>query len=169
MATPFLGEIRLFSFGYAPHGWAECNGQLMSISQNTALFSLLGTFYGGDGRATFGLPNLQGRVALHQSPNFPVGTFSGETSHTLTLQEMPVHSHELNAAAAANTTNPENGYFATPNVNARLGTLYGTSPTAAASSAAIQLTGGGSAHANIQPSLVMNYSIALQGVFPSRT
>lgn len=168
MAEPYIGEIRLFSFNYAPKGWAFCDGQLMSIQQNAALFATIGTFYGGDGIRTFGLPNLQGRVAIHQSNTLTIGEVGGEYTHTLTANELPPHSHSLVVGAEAVTNDPSGKLFGAPNVNARIGTLYSGSAGASASVQAITPAGDSEPHDNVQPSLVMNYSIALTGLFPTR-
>jgi microcystin-dependent protein len=168
MATPFLGEIRLFTYNFAPEGWAFCNGQILPIDQNLALFSLLGTTYGGDGRTTFALPNLQGRVALHLGPGYDLGEFAGELSHTLLSNEMPTHNHSLNVGALATSGDPSNAYFGTPDVPPREAILYSTTGAGAAYGETIGLDGSGQPHSNIQPILTLNYSIALEGIFPSR-
>ncbi len=168
MAEPFLSEIRLFSFGYAPHGWAFCDGQLLPISQNQALFSLMGTFYGGNGVQNFALPNLQGRVAIHQGNNYVIGQAGGEAGHILNANEIPVHSHTLAVGGAATTTDPTGGLFATPGVNTRLGEMYSSTGGASASPAAVAATGQSQPHNNMQPYTVLNYAIAMSGIFPSR-
>jgi microcystin-dependent protein len=169
MAEPFLGEIRLAGFGIIPRGWTQCNGQILSIAQNTALFSLLGTTYGGNGTTTFQLPNLQARIPLHTSTNgaFPLGAVGGETSHTLTLLETAAHTHQ---AMARNG----NGDNASPT-----GRAWGLQPASVSYATAltslvtmgptsIALNGGNQPHANESPYLVVNFIIALQGIFPSR-
>ena len=181
MAQPFLGELRIFSFNFAPRGWAMCNGQLMSIQQNAALFAILGTTYGGDGQTTFGLPNLQNRVPLHFDGNaFQLGQTGGETAHTLITAEMPVHNHVPQAKAAAATHTRQAQGPGTGQVLAEAQTflggsnfenaeIYGTSPaTLTFAGAAIGNTGGGQAHPNQQPYLVVTMCIALVGIFPSR-
>ncbi|HYM01972.1 MAG TPA: tail fiber protein [Stellaceae bacterium] len=167
MSEPFLGEIRVFAGNFAPRGWALCNGQVLSISQNTALFSILGTTYGGNGVNNFALPDLQGNAAVHQGSSFNLGETAGEESHTLTVEEMPAHTHNLNAAAGAIT--------ATPSTAVLLGTPAAQAPAYAAAGAltplspnAIAPTTGNQPHENRQPYLVLNYIIALQGVFPTR-
>lgn len=161
---PFVGEINLFPYTYAPRGWASCDGQLIPISQNTALFSLLGTTYGGDGRSTFALPNLNGRVAMHpgQGPGLPqhdLGEEGGVETVTLLASQMPSHSHERRAASGnATTHNPAAAVPATSEVQ-----LYGPAKSA---DQALYSAGGGQPHSNMQPYLVLNYFIALQGVFP---
>lgn len=165
MAEPFLGEIRMMSFGFPPKGWALCNGQLLSISQNQALFSLLGTYYGGDGRTTFGLPNLQGRAPLHASNGnaYPVGTAAGEENHTLTMQQTPAHTHPASGSAATASTPAPAG-----SVLAGATNLYG-SPLSLTPLIGTTITpvGGGQPHYNMQPYLVTSFCIALQGVYPS--
>jgi microcystin-dependent protein len=165
---PFIGEIKLCAFGYAPRGWAQCNGQIMAIAQNQALFSLLGTVYGGNGQNTFGLPDLQGRVALHAGTGFAAGQTGGEQGHTLTQGEIPAHTHQAfstNLSAGAGTTPsgtllnspPEKLYTAPTPAN-----LVSLGPTTLANA------GGSQAHENRQPYTVVNFCIALQGIFPSR-
>jgi microcystin-dependent protein len=167
MAEPFLSELRLFSFGFPPKGWALCDGQLLPINQNQALFSLLGTTYGGDGRVNFGLPNLQGRVPTHMGSGQTLGERGGEQNHTLGISEIPTHTHTAAAAAAAATTSiPANNFVAGPQA------IFSgfTGPTAVAMNAAmIGNVGGSQPHPNMQPFLVLNWCIALQGIFPSQT
>ena len=166
MAEPFLSEIRIMSFGFAPKGWALCNGQLLAINQNQALFSLLGTNYGGDGRVSFGLPNLQGRVPIHMGSGFPLGQTGGEQSHTLSISEMPTHVHTL--MATKNTGTQPVPVDAYSGVAAEQPYLPPDNNLAALNSASISNVGGSQAHLNMQPFLVLNFSIALQGVFPSQ-
>ncbi|MBL8252190.1 MAG: phage tail protein [Candidatus Competibacter sp.] len=163
MAEPFLGEIRLMSFGFPPKGWALCNGQLLPINQNQALFSLLGTTYGGDGRVNFALPNLQGRAALHFNGSFPQGSIGGEQAHTLSINEMPTHTHRASASsAAASTPAPTGGVLASA------ANVYGgATALTSLQSGTITSVGGSQAHPNMQPFTVINFSIALQGIFPS--
>jgi microcystin-dependent protein len=176
MSDPFLSEIRVFSFDFAPKGWAFCNGQLLPINQNQALFALIGTFYGGNGTTNFQLPNLQGRIALHQAGAFPLGQQGGEESHTLTAAEMPQHTHLVNAFAngsTGGTTIPgstvELGNAYTSQTPAQFANLYSTTaPSVAMAAAAVGVTGGGQPHENRMPFLVLTYAIALQGIFPSR-
>jgi microcystin-dependent protein len=164
VGEPFLGELKIVSFGYAPKGWALCNGQLLPINQNQALFSLLGTMYGGDGRTTFALPNLQGRAPIHVGQGFTQGQNGGQTAHTLTQAEMPAHNHLVQAQPAAGSQLPAVGAFL-----AQASNVYRTfgNPTAI-NPATITNTGGSQAHVNMQPYLVLTYVIALQGIFPSR-
>lgn len=170
MAEPFLSEIRMMSFNFAPKGWALCNGQLLPINQNQGLFSLLGTTYGGDGRVTFGLPNLQGRAPIHMGSGHTLGERGGEQAHTLTIAELPAHTHQLSATnATATQPGPAGNYLAA--VSSGVGPVYSTNTPAfngALNAGAISNTGGSQAHLNMQPFLVINFSIALQGIFPSQ-
>jgi microcystin-dependent protein len=168
MAEPFLSEIRIMSFGFPPKGWSFCNGQLLPINQNQALFALLGTTYGGDGRQTFGLPNLIGRVPIHTGGNHTLGEVGGESAHTLSNSEIPQHSHLAQATTAAGTT-------AVPSSSVVLATSTNYEAYRAATSlvslspGTVANTGGSQAHLNTQPFLVLNFCIALQGIFPSQT
>ena len=167
MAEPFLSEIRIMSFGFPPKGWALCDGQLLPINQNQALFSLLGTTYGGDGRVNFGLPNLQGRAPIHMGAGHTLGERGGEQAHTLSISEIPTHTHSENATTAAATTS-------TPGSGLALARSQGQNLYAAASDLtamapnAVGNIGGSQAHLNMQPFLLLNFSIALQGIFPSQ-
>jgi microcystin-dependent protein len=171
VAEPFLGEIRMFGFSFAPQGWAMCNGQILSIAQNTALFSLLGTFYGGNGTSTFALPNLQSRVAIHQGQGpglspYQLGELAGLENVTLTTNQMPQHNHVVQANnSSAAGDKPAN------NVLARTSTpTYASSPDGVTTmnSGMIGFSGGSQPFSIIQPILVLNFCIALQGIFPSR-
>jgi microcystin-dependent protein len=166
MAEPFLGEIRLMSFGFAPKGWAMCNGQLLPINQNQPLFSLLGTTFGGDGRVNFALPDLRGRTPIHVGSSHTLGERGGEQAHTISIAELPTHVHMANASSNLATTNtPTNttvlGKSTPQNLYGNGGNLVAMNP------GAIGNIGGSQAHLNMQPFLVLTFSIALQGIFPS--
>ncbi|MEP6510459.1 MAG: tail fiber protein [Dokdonella sp.] len=166
MAEPFLSEIRLMSFGFAPQGWALCNGQILPINQNQALFSLLGTTYGGDGRVNFALPNLQGRVPMHFGNSHTLGERGGEQTHTLSVSEMPMHLHAAQASPKSDSSNvsiPAGNFLASP-----LSQTY-TPPAAVGlmDPTTISNAGGSQAHVNMQPYLTLSFCIALQGIFPS--
>ncbi len=164
MSNPFLGEIRIMSFNFPPKGWAFCNGQLLPINQNQALFSLLGTTYGGDGRTTFGLPNLQGRVPFHMGNGLTLGEVGGETAHTLSISELPAHTHTpAGSSAAANTSSPVGNYWADAGK-----TNFNSVSNASMAPQSISNVGGSQAHENMSPYLVLNFCIALQGIFPSQ-
>jgi microcystin-dependent protein len=165
MAEPFLSEIRIMSFGFPPKGWALCDGQLLPINQNQALFSLLGTTYGGDGRVNFGLPNLQGRAPMHMGSGHTLGERGGEQGHTLSISEIPTHTHSLQGSPTNGNVAPgvNNVLAAALNVYAPATNLIALGPTSVAN------VGGSQAHLNMQPFLVLNFSIALQGIFPSQT
>jgi microcystin-dependent protein len=163
MAEPFLSEIRIMSFNFAPKGWAMCNGQFLPINQNQALFALLGTTFGGNGQTTFALPDFRGRVPIHVGSGHTLGEKGGEQVHTLTPPEMPTHTHTLNGATtSATAANPANAVLAPVN------NLY-HSPTnlATMNPASVSNTGGSQAHQNMQPYLTLTFCIALQGIFPS--
>jgi microcystin-dependent protein len=171
MADPFVAEIRPFGFNFAPKGWAQCNGQLLPISQNTALFSLLGTFYGGDGKSTFALPNLQGSAPMSQgqsggtSERF-VGEASGTEVVTLIQSEMPVHSHALAAVeSTATERQPPNQMLA---VGEAMSFYSAGQPNTTMNPSMLAPTGASLPHNNMQPFLVLNFCIAMQGVFPPR-
>ena len=168
MSTPFIAELRLVSFNFAPKGWAQANGQLLPINQNQALFSLCGTTYGGDGRVNFGLPNLQGRVPIHMGSGFTLGQTGGEANHTVILSELPTHTHALQGCnATENTPTPANNLLA--NTTGNLG-IYGSASNLVAMAAGdIVNIGGSQPHSNQSPYLVMTWIIALQGIFPSQT
>lgn len=168
MSDPFIGEVRIFSGNFAPRGWALCNGQLLPISQNTALFSILGTTYGGDGRTTFALPDLRGRSPVHFGNELPLGSRTGAEAHTLSANELPAHTHGLQGLSdVANTTTPVNSLPAAKGRGGR--DIYATSgPTQDLHPQAIGVTGQGQPHENMQPFLTLNFIIALQGVFPSQ-
>ncbi|HLN97449.1 MAG TPA: tail fiber protein [Pyrinomonadaceae bacterium] len=177
MADPFVAEIRIFPFNFAPKGWAFCDGQLMPISQNTALFSLLGTTYGGDGKSTFALPNLQGSAPMHpgQGPGLSLhdlGETGGTETVTLLSSEMPAHAHLVgrSTATAGDSLTPVNNIWAqVPSGRATLAIYHEAPPTGAMNATAISVAGGDQPHNNMQPYLTLNFCIALQGVFPPRT
>jgi microcystin-dependent protein len=165
MAEPFLAEIRIFSFNFPPKGWAFCNGQLLPINQNQALFSLLGTTYGGNGQTNFALPNLRGRTPVHTGNGHTQGQAAGESAHTITQSEMPQHIHFLNAStSAADAVLPGGNVFAVSpqQVYAPPANFTPMEPTS------VTNVGGSQAHTNMMPYLVLNFCIALQGIFPSR-
>jgi microcystin-dependent protein len=168
MAEPFLSEIRMFSFGFAPTGWATCDGQLLQISQNNALYALIGVMYGGNGTTNFNLPDMRGRTPIHFSSSYPEGSKTGSENVSLTLQQMPTHTHTLQASTGAPTTNsPGTNVFATlPTGKNDFGTAANLTQLNTNSIAAV---GTGDGHSNIQPSLVINFCIALTGIFPSRS
>lgn len=170
MAEPFLSEIRIMSFGFPPKGWALCNGQLLPINQNQALFSLLGTTYGGDGRVNFGLPDLQGRVPIHMGSGHTLGERGGEQAHTLSISEIPTHVHVLNGTSAtANLTSPASAGSALL-AKTNPPPLYGAPTNLVAMSAdSASPVGGSQAHLNMEPFLTLSFCIALQGIFPSQT
>ncbi len=173
MADPFVAEIRIFPFNFAPKGWAWCDGQLLPISQNTALFSLLGTTYGGNGKSTFALPDLQGRAPMHpgQGPGLSLhdlGETGGSDTVTLLQSEIPAHAHP----ARANTIDLGDTNIPSPNAvlaQSSGGTLYQTTSNAQAAPQALTPAGGDQPHNNLQPYLTFYFNIALQGVFPPRT
>jgi microcystin-dependent protein len=183
MSEPFLGQISIFSFSFPPKGWALCNGQLLPINQNQALFSLLGTQYGGNGTMNFALPNFQGQVAMGMGNGAgltprPIGQTGGEQNHTLTPNEMPLHSHAPNYTGTANSLTPGGNLWAPdPNGNITFATSGNEAMAVQALGAngnptgplpAINKAGGSQPHNNMAPSLVLNFCIAMQGIFPSR-
>ena len=164
MASPFMGEIRLVSFNFAPQGWAMCNGQLLPINQNQALFSLLGTTFGGNGQTTFALPDLRGRAPIHVGSGHTLGEKAGEQSHTLTIAELPTHTHSA-LANSGNATTPIPG----GNLLAAANNLYAANTNLVALGPdMIANVGGSQAHQNMQPFIIVTYCIALQGIFPSQ-
>jgi microcystin-dependent protein len=172
MSEPFLSEIKIIAWGYAPQGWAFCNGQFLPINQNQALFSLLGTTYGGNGQTTFALPDLRGKVPISFGSGFTLGEAAGQIAHTVTQSEMPMHLHTLssNLAATSATTNADLGE-PTANYWANSGkqTWSSGQPNGAMHPSAVTNVGGSQPHNNMQPYLVLNFIIALQGIFPSQT
>ena len=163
MAEPFLSEVRIMSFVFAPKGWALCNGQLLPINQNQGLFSLLGTTFGGDGRVNFALPDLRGRTPIHVGGSHTLGERGGEQAHTLSIAELPTHTHVFNASQGnANVPTPGNNMFGTSN------NMYSAATNLTSINAGtITNTGGSQAHLNLQPFLTLSFCIALQGIFPS--
>lgn len=170
MSTPYLSEIRIFSFGFAPRGWALCNGQSLPINQNQALFSLLGTTYGGNGVTAFSLPELRSRVPISFAAGFVLGQAGGEASHGLSIAELPAHRHSLtssNDLPVNNVTSPANNYLAATADNSQL--YYRGAADGALNAGVISNVGGGQPHENRQPFLVLNICIALQGIYPSQS
>jgi microcystin-dependent protein len=165
MAEPFLSEIRLFSFSFPPRSWALCDGQLLPINQNQALFSLLGTTFGGDGRVNFALPDLRGRTPIHVGQGHTLGERGGEQAHTLSIAEIPTHTHMLSGSSQnANTTDPANHALASAS------NLYGSSANLTSlQPSSVANVGSSQAHLDMQPFLTLNFCIALQGIFPSQT
>ncbi|HEY0156889.1 MAG TPA: tail fiber protein [Thermoanaerobaculia bacterium] len=168
MAEPFLSEIRIFSFNFPPKGWAFCNGQLLPINQNQALFALLGTAYGGNGQTNFALPNLRGRVPLHFGTSYSsVGVAGGQSAHTVTISELPQHMHFMQG------TSNQTGNTAIPSNTATVATLgsqiyHAPTTLVALGASSVTSVGGSQPHMNQQPYLVLSFCIALQGIFPSR-
>lgn len=164
MSEPFVGEIRLFANNYAPQGWMFCEGQILPINTNQALYAILGNVYGGNGVTTFALPDYRGRVPVHVSPTIPLGTAQGEAAHTLTIHEMPQHTHQVSGSSnLASAPSPAGNVWAAAN------NVY--TPAAALSTmdpASIGAAGGSQPHNNMQPYQVLNYAIAVVGIFPSR-
>ena len=176
MTDPFLAEIRILGFGYPPRGWAQCNGQLMSISQNTALFSLVGTYYGGDGKTTFGLPNLQGNVAMHwgKAPSgtqYVLGETAGSQTVTLLETDVPSHTHALQASGSPGNLNAPDPTYSL----ARSTPMYlykqpaGAAAPQALAPGVLNPKGGNQPHNNMMPYLTLNFCIALEGIYPSRS
>jgi microcystin-dependent protein len=164
MAEPFLSELRLMSFQFAPKGWATCDGQLLPINQNQPLFALLGTTFGGDGRVNFALPDLRGRTPIHVGSGFTLGERGGEQAHTLSISEIPTHVHAINAASSDADTATAAG-----DLLARTSTRYAPPDASmvALQASTVGNVGGSQAHQNMQPFLTLNWCIALQGIFPS--
>ena len=165
MAEPFLSEIRLMSFVFAPQGWALCNGQLLPINQNQALFSLLGTTFGGDGQVNFALPDLRGRTPIHVGSGHTLGERGGEQAHTLAIAELPQHTHAAMASPSdANSPVPNNNVLA-----AALNVYHEADNLVAMVPGTVTDVGGSQAHLNMQPFLTISFCIAMQGIFPSPT
>jgi microcystin-dependent protein len=172
MSEPFIAEVRIFGGNFAPKGWAMCNGQLLAIAQNQALFAILGTTYGGNGTTTFALPNLQQRIPLHAGSgqglsNRSLGETGGEAAHQLVQQELALHNHSLNAStAAASVQSPAGALLAEPSSAAP--PYHDPNALGLMPPGSLGLTGGNTPHNNLQPYLVLNFIIALEGIFPSR-
>ncbi len=173
MAEPYLGQIIMGGFNYAPRGYAMCNGQLMAISQNDALFSLLGTTYGGDGEVTFGIPDLRGRVPIHQgqgpglSPR-ALGEEAGREAHTLLQSEMPMHNHLLNVSNAGGALGAPSGNFISASSTSQTATYRPTQDGATLNPQSVGFAGGNQAHNIMQPYLVLTFCIAIEGIYPPR-
>lgn len=171
MSEPFVGEIRMFAGTFAPRGWAFCDGQLLAVSQNDALFSLLGTIYGGDGRTTFGLPDMRGRIPLHQgqgpglSPR-RLGEMSGQESVTLIAQQMPAHAHTVTASGDEADAAAPTGML--PGKSTTVSLYAAADPTDNFAASAVGNTGGSQSHSNLMPTLCVNFIIALVGIYPSQ-
>jgi microcystin-dependent protein len=167
MSSPFIGEIRMFAGNFAPVGWSFCNGAIIPIDQNDALFNLIGTTYGGDGQTTFALPNLQSRVPVHVGPGFALGQTGGAETVTLTTSQIPSHSHApLCNSNPGTQQDPSNGIWASPSS----GTIYSsTAPATALNAGAVGSSGGSQPHDNMIPFLVINFILSLFGIFPSQT
>jgi len=166
MAEPFLSEVRIMSFVFAPKGWALCNGQLLPINQNQGLFSLLGTTFGGDGRVNFALPDLRGRTPIHVGSGHTLGERGGEQAHTLSIAELPEHVHVLNATTGLSSTSTAgSGVMLSQSAGANL--YAAATNLVAMAPGAIAPVGGSQAHLNMQPFLALSFCIALQGIFPS--
>jgi microcystin-dependent protein len=174
MSSPYVAEIRMFAGNFAPRGWALCNGQLLPITQNTALFSLIGTFYGGNGTTTFALPNLQSRLPVHQGQGvglspYVIGQSGGTETVTLITQQIPQHNHGVNASSGPGTQVLATGNYWAEDGASRGGKVYASATdNTQMNSAALGLTGGNQPHTNIQPFLTVTFIIAMQGIFPSR-
>jgi microcystin-dependent protein len=171
MSEPFVGEIRMFAGNFAPRGWAFCDGQLLAVSQNDALFSLLGTIYGGDGRTTFGLPDMRGRIPLHAGtgPGLSerrLGSKGGSENETITTNQLASHTHDFNAVTTAGTGDSPAGKMTATPPTARL--YRATAPNVNFNSNSISNTGGSRSHTNLMPTLCIHFILALVGIYPSR-
>jgi microcystin-dependent protein len=167
MAQPYIGEIRMFAGSFAPAGWMFCEGQLIPIAENDALFVVVGTTYGGDGESTFGLPDLRGRLPLHQGPGFTLGQADGVETVTLSTQQMPIHSHPL--LVSTNSANQNSPLNSLPGNSASLDLYRESSPSVALNAQAVSPVGGSQPHSNLQPYLCVSFIISLFGLFPSPT
>lgn len=167
MSQPFIGEIRMFAGNFAPVGWSFCNGAIIPIDQNDALFNLIGTTYGGDGQTTFALPNLQSRVPVHVGPGFALGQSGGAETVTLTVSQIPAHSHvPQGSTGTGDQKDPANGVWAT---QPQLNNYLNIAPSVNMNAAALQSSGGSQPHDNMIPFLVINFIISLFGIFPSQS
>ena len=171
----YIGEISIVSFNFAPRGWAMCNGQFLPINQNQALFAILGTTYGGNGATTFALPDFRGKVPVHWGSNMALGQTAGEENHTITINELPQHSHAVTSGevkaktgTVANKTTPEGNYFAENTAETKRFTNLPDTSMGNIAPITIASIGGNQAHTNMQPFTVLNFIILLQGIFPSR-
>lgn len=167
MSNPFIGEIRMFGGTFAPQGWAFCNGQLMAISQNDSLFTLIGTTYGGDGQTTFGIPDFQGRIPIHQGGGLTIGEKAGTESVTLTTQQIPVHNHVAQCSTDPGSQGPANGVWAA-HASQQIYTSNAPAGVQFNANAAIGGAGGSQPHDNMMPFLVVSFIISLFGVFPTQ-
>jgi microcystin-dependent protein len=168
LSQPFIGEIRMFGGNFAPNGWAFCSGQLMAISQNDTLFNLIGTTYGGDGQETFALPDLQGRVPIHQGSGFVIGQLAGSESVTLTSNQLPPHVHTVNVGGSASTNSPSGARLASTATGSE---IYAPTPGTLVQAAGQEIPssgGGNQPHENMMPFLTVNFIISLFGIFPSQ-
>ncbi|WP_286966995.1 phage tail protein [Flavobacterium sp. UBA4854] len=168
MATPYLGEIRIMSFNFAPKGWTLCNGQFLPINQNQALFSLLGTMYGGNGQTTFALPNLKGRIPIHFGNGHTIGDQGGEEAHTVSVSELPQHTHILQAKTDSVSTNVPGSLNSLANTAPNLVYSGQSQNFTSMNSGSLKSVGGSQPHLNMQPFLTLNFCISLQGIFPSQ-
>lgn len=167
MAQPYVGEIRMFAGNFAPAGWMLCEGQLLPISENETLFNLIGTTYGGDGQSTFALPDLRGRIPIHQGSGFILAETGGAEDITLTVPQIPAHSHPLFASTGPGNANAPTGNLTAESAAVKI--YYADQPTVALNPAAITAAGGSQPHSNFQPYLCINFIISLFGIFPSPT
>jgi len=169
MAEPFLGEIRMFAGNYAPAGWLFCNGQLLAIAENSALFSLIGTTYGGDGVRNFAVPDLRGRAPLHQGPGYALGANGGSETVAVTAQQLPAHSHGAQGSTAGNAAGPVGNFWSTdPGGNVAKYYKVPPAPDGQMNASAVGPAGGGQPHQNMQPFLTISYIISLSGIYPSQ-
>ncbi len=164
MSEPFVGEIRMFGGNFAPVGWALCNGALMAISQYEVLFQLIGTTYGGDGQNTFALPDLRGRLPVHQGSGFVIGQLAGNETVTLTTNQMPAHTHTVVARTSATAGSPSGNVY-----GGNTDSIYTPTPSAPMNAGVIGVAGGSQPHDNMMPYLAVNFIISLEGIFPSQS